>query len=130
MKLLLDTHILLWSLLDPDRLTPEVRALLQDEKVEVWYSPITLWEILLLGQKARVILRPDPETFVRDMLVTVPLREAPLSGEIAIRSRNLALPHEDPADRFLIATALVYELDFATADDRILSARPCRILAC
>lgn len=50
-------------------------------------------------------------------------------NEVALRSREVALPHDDPADRFLVATALVYELTLVTADATLLDARPCPLLA-
>ena len=49
--------------------------------------------------------------------------------EVALRSREVALPHDDPADRFLVATALVYDLTLITADADILGRRACPVLA-
>ena len=122
MKLLLDTHIFLWSLLEPERLSPDVAAALEDPRNEIWLSPIVIWEVLILADKGRVILEPDAETWVRRVLQAIPFREAPLTFEVAIRSRTVALPHQDPADRFLAATAIVYGLTLVTADTRLLRA--------
>lgn len=61
-------------------------------------------------------------------MARTPLHEAALVHEVALRSREVALPHDDPADRFLVATALVYELTFVTADEQILDAKPCALL--
>jgi PIN domain nuclease of toxin-antitoxin system len=58
----------------------------------------------------------------------VPFREAPLTGEVAIQSRHVNLPYQDPVDRFLVATALVYDLTLVTADERILNTRAVRVL--
>ena len=60
MKLLLDTHVLLWSALEPDQLSADIRAKLEDLQNELWLSPITLWEIHLLAEKKRIALKPDP----------------------------------------------------------------------
>ena len=53
--------------------------------------------------------------------ISIPFKEAPLNHEVAIRSRKMELTRHDPADRFLIATALVYDLTLITADDRLLA---------
>ncbi|MFH2219588.1 MAG: type II toxin-antitoxin system VapC family toxin [Pseudomonadota bacterium] len=122
MKLLLDTHILLWSLLDPARLTGKVASELENPANELWLSPITTWEILILVEKGRVVLDTDPSTWIRDVLKKIPVRKAPINHEISIQSRSLNLSHEDPADRFLAATAMVYDLTLVTADERLLTA--------
>ena len=54
------------------------------------------------------------------------MNDAPLSREVAVRSRSVRLDHEDPADRFLAATAEVYELTLVTADDRVLRGKGLR----
>jgi PIN domain nuclease of toxin-antitoxin system len=119
-KLLLDTHIWLWSLLEPERLTQRVAAELQSPDNELWLSPISSWEAYLLVERGRVVVDGDPGRWVGDLLRATPQREAPLTHEVAIQSRRMALPHPDPADRFLAATAKVYELTLVTADDRLL----------
>jgi PIN domain nuclease of toxin-antitoxin system len=128
MKLLLDTHIFLGSLLEPGRLTPAVARVLQDPTNELWLSPIMVWEVLILAEKGRVVLRQEPSTWIRQALGIVPFREAPLTGEVAIQSRHVNLPYQDPVDRFLVATALVYDLTLVTADERILNTRAVRVL--
>jgi len=79
-----------------------------------------VWEVLVLAEKGRVNLRPDPVAWVRNVLQTIPFREAPLTHEVAIHSREMEVPHPDPADRFLAATALVYGLTLVTADVHLL----------
>ena len=123
MKLLLDTHILLWSLLEASRLTKRVAAELENASNELWVSPLSVWEIITLAEKGRVILEPDPSTWIRKVFSTVPLKEALLNNEIAIRSRRVALAHKDPVDRFLAATAVVYDLTLVTADERLLRSQ-------
>ena len=129
MKLLLDTHIWLWSLLEPERLAPKVRAELESPGVEVWLSPISVWEALMLAERGRVAVGADPANWVEDLVRATPRREAPLTHEVAVQSRRLALPHQDPADRFLVATAMVYDLVLVTADERLLHARAVGLLA-
>ena len=119
MRLLLDTHIWLWGLLDPSRLGRRTAAALDDPDNELWLSPISIWETLMLAERRRVVLQPDPERWVRACLERLPLREAPLNAEVAMASRALRIPSDDPADRFLAATARVYELTLVTADSRL-----------
>ncbi len=120
MKLLLDTHVLLWSLLDPAKLTRQVAIELENPSNELWLSPISIWEIIILVEKGRVVLDADPITWVRDVLRKIPVKEASLNYEVSIQSRMLDLSHEDPADRFLAATAVVYDLTLVTADERLI----------
>ena len=60
MNYLLDTHIWLWSALDPTHLSRQVRRALDDARNELWLSPITVWEALVLARKKRVVLEPTP----------------------------------------------------------------------
>lgn len=118
MKLLLDTHIWLWSLKEPERLGKRVRDELRDNANERWLSPISTWEALLLNAKGRLRLPSDLPEWVRR--ATGPFREAPLTHEISLVSRQLAVAHRDPADRFLVATAKVLDLTLVTADVTLL----------
>ena len=119
MKLLLDTHVWLWGLLDPGRLRPETARVLASSDNERWLSPISVWETLLLGGRGRLRLNPDPEAWVRAQLQRAVVRHAPVDQEVAIQSRRLRTSHEDPADRFIAATARVHELTLVTADARL-----------
>ena len=119
MRVLLDTHIWLWALLEPERLdTPTARRLDRADS-ELWLSPISVWEAHLLAERGRLELDRPPAMWLDDALRRVPLRDAPVTREIAIRSREVGLDHDDPADRFLAATAAVYDLVLLTADDRL-----------
>ena len=129
MKLLLDTHIWLWSALDPGRLSPRARRALDDPGNELWLSPISVWETLVLARKKRVALDPTPEQWVRRALAELPIHEAHLNHEVAIRSETVKLGHDDPADRLLVATALVHDLTLVTADRRLLKSRQVATLA-
>lgn len=128
MRLLLDTHIWLWSLLEPARLAKLVAAELENPDNELWLSPISLWEVLILVEKRRVVLDLDPAAWIRRVLARVPFKEAPLNHEVALKSRSLSLDHQDPADRFLAATALIYDLTLVTADERLLHSKELHIL--
>ncbi len=129
MRLRLDTHIWLWSALEPSLLAPKVRHILDDSRNELWLSPISVWETLVLARKKRIALEPTPEAWVRRALRDLPLHDAPLNHEIALRSETLRLGHGDPADRFLVATALVHDLTLLTADRTLIRNRHVPTLA-
>ena len=129
MKLLLDTHIWLWALLDPDRLSASVRAALSSSENELWLSPISVWEATLLAERGRVRVASDAQTWVRQLLDAMPWREATVTNDVAIMSRQLTLSHQDPADRFLAATARVMGLTLVTADERLLGSTEYDVMA-
>ena len=120
-RLLLDTHIWLWALLEPERLAASVRAALESPKNELWLSPISVWEATVLAERGRIAINAAPAEWVREMVRAIPRREAPLTHDIAVASREVALSHQDPADRFLAATARVLGLTLVTADERLLA---------
>jgi PIN domain nuclease of toxin-antitoxin system len=117
LRILLDTHIWLWAYLEPRRLGPRLLRDLRNEANELWLSPISTWEALTLHEKGRIRLPGDIDEWLRS--ATVATHEAPLTHEIALAASRLSL-HQDPADRFLAATAQVLDLVLATADQRLL----------
>ncbi len=119
--LLLDTHVWLWSLLDPDRVSRQARTLLGSSDATLHVSPISLWETLLLAERGRLTLRPNASSWLQEALVLSPVTETPLNVDVALASRSIDLPHQDPADRFIAATAKVYCLTLVTADTRLLT---------
>ena len=129
MKLLLDTHIWLWGLLEPERLAPKVRKALQAQENELWLSPISVWEALVLVERGRLTVTRPAAEWVEQMVQALPRREAPLTHEIALVSRQMALSHQDPADRFIAATAKVMGVTLVTADQRLLHSKEYAVLA-
>jgi len=130
-NLLLDTHIWLWCHVELERLSTRVAAALGDDGNQLWLSPITIWEFLLLAERGRLRVRGGETAadWVKAALSRVPMQDAPLTREVAIRSRSVRIDHEDPADRFLAATADVYELTLVTSDERVLRGKGYRTLA-
>lgn len=126
--LLLDTHIWLWSLIAPQRLSPEVREAITRPGRTLWLSAISAWEAHLLAERGRIQVDSSPRVFVQQALRSAPIQEAPLTADIAVASRSVALPHRDPADRFIVATALVRGLVLVTADADILRSRAVDVL--
>jgi PIN domain nuclease of toxin-antitoxin system len=117
LNLLLDTHIWIWSKLDPKRLGKRAAEELSTGSNELWLSPVSVWEALTLMHKGRIRVQ-NPFAWVER--AADQLREAPLTQEIVRVGFALSLPHSDPADRFLAATAKVLSLTLVTADQRLL----------
>jgi PIN domain nuclease of toxin-antitoxin system len=127
-NLLLDTHVWLWGLLEPERISKKARAALEAPDTQVHLSPISVWEALLLVELGRVRVTGTAASFVRGALESAPFIEAPLTLAVAFESRRLALDTADPADRFLAATAAVHELTFVTADRKLQRIPGVRVL--
>jgi PIN domain nuclease of toxin-antitoxin system len=90
---------------------------LNDAENELWLSPISMWEALTLHYKGRIRIKEDLEEWLT--LATAGTQEAPFTHEIVLAARQLSM-HQDPADRFLVATAQVLDLTLVTADERLL----------
>ena len=128
MGLLLDTHIWLWGLLEPERLSGSVKRALASREGDLRLSPVSVWEALLLAERGRVTLEPDPPRWLRNAMSIVPISEAPMTVDVALASRSVDVEHRDPADRFIVATAKVYGLKLVTADARLLRCRDIEVL--
>jgi PIN domain nuclease of toxin-antitoxin system len=128
MKFLLDTHIFVWSNLNPSRISRRAAKVIADPRNELWISPVTTWEIIFLHRKGRLNLKDGPVSWISTALSRMPFREAPLTHEVALASDAVVLPHRDPADTFLAATAKVYDLTLATADDNLLKGKGYAVL--
>ena len=115
MRLLLDTHIWRWSLASPEKLGRRLRTAIARRGTDLWLSPVSIWELLVLAERGRIRLVPEPRQWIATALASTPASEAPLTHQVAIRSREVLLDNEDPADRFLVATALVFDLTLALA---------------
>lgn len=120
MKLLLDTHIWLWYLQGSERLSANLQQVMASSDTELWLSPVSIWETIVLAEKGRIKLSSDPVIWVKKYLRSLDFKEARLTYEIAIRSRQIELSHQDPADRFIAATAIELDLVLATVDRRLL----------
>jgi PIN domain nuclease of toxin-antitoxin system len=118
LKLLLDTHIWIWSVAEPKQLSRRVKHELEDRDNELWLSPVSTWEVLLLHAQGRIQVHGNAREWVAR--ATTFMREAPLTHEIVAAAQELPLLHQDPADRFLAATAAVLGLTLVTADRRLL----------
>ncbi len=129
MKLLLDTHIWIWSYLEPHKISSEVTRELANPGNDRFLSAVSVWEAIVLLEKKRIQFKKDFGEWFRDSKEELGLVEVPVSWDVAHELRFTILGHRDPADRFLVATANVYDLTLVTADVRLLGVPGIRVLA-
>ena len=127
MKLLLDTHIWLWALGNPAKLSKRVRTEIENPSNQIWVSSVSTCEALMLNAKHRIQLPADLEAWLTR--ATSYSQEAPLTHESAFEAHRLPLPHKDPADRFLAATAKLLGLVLVTQDPELLGLGDIQTLA-
>jgi PIN domain nuclease of toxin-antitoxin system len=118
-KLLLDTHIWLWSTLEPQRLSRRVHKALADPANDLWLSPVSVGELIVLLRKGRLRLPNEVAAWVAKTMQDLELTEAPLTVEVALAIASINFPHGDPADHFLAATAKVFDLTLVTGDEQL-----------
>lgn len=106
MRLLLDTHVLLWSLLEPARLTPSTAALVADPDHEVRASVVCAWEIALKQSLGKLELPGPAESWLRSATAAMGVEWLDITAEHAVRVRSLPWHHRDPFDRLLVAQAM------------------------
>lgn len=128
MKLLLDTHIWLWSLRDQKRLPRRAARELASPKNELWLSPISVWETVSLLELGRLKVKGDAWRWLDQILAAGVFRDASFTRAVAAKCAEVQLPHRDPADRQLVASALVHGLTLVTADPRLLDNAQCALL--
>jgi PIN domain nuclease of toxin-antitoxin system len=114
-KLLLDTHLLLWAAGQPERLSTNARALLDDPANELLFSAASLWEVAIKTSLARADFRADPR-LLRRGLIDNGYVELPITSEHAVAIDGLPDIHRDPFDRILIAQATVEGILLLTVD--------------
>lgn len=118
--ILLDTHVMLWLRAGDRRLGAHVLEEIESawQRNEISVSAISFWEVAMLRSKGRIAFTEEVALWRREQLAQGVV-EAPVNGEIAVRAANLANFHSDPADRFIVATAMQGHT-LVTADQRIL----------
>jgi len=123
--IVLDTHVLLWLISGDEKLGLKSRAFidkaLHENKVAI--SAITFWEVALLQQKKRIEFNQDVQEWRKELL-GMGVVEIAISGELSVFSTTLEGFHADPADRFIVASAIMKHATLLTADNNILNWKP------
>jgi len=115
MKLLLDTHLLLWAAGEPDRLSVRARSLMEDQDNDLVFSAASLWEVTIKAGLGRADFQIDPH-LLRRGLIENGYEELPVTGQHALAVGQLPDVHRDPFDRILVAQATVEGLLLLTHD--------------
>jgi PIN domain nuclease of toxin-antitoxin system len=132
MRLLLDTHVLVWWLLGEGALAPAQEAALESAETRgeiLGLAAISMWEIAKLCERARLVLATTPDSFLERVEMDARLAVLPLDARVALESTRLGPRfHRDPADQLIAATARVHGLRLVTADERIRASRAVAVL--
>ena len=118
MKLLLDTHLLLWAAGSPDRLPELARSLFEDPGNELLFSAASLWEIAIKRGLGRSDFQVDARVLRRGLLDNG-YDELAVTSEHAVAIDSLPPIHRDPFDRILVAQSLVEGITLVTADETV-----------
>ena len=119
MKLLLDTHIFLWFILDDERLPELMRASIEAESNEVFLSTVSVWEIAIKYQLNRLPLPKPPGIYIPEQRATNRIQSLPLDEASAVHLQQLPPYHSDPFDRMLICQAITHDLMLVSVDGKI-----------
>jgi len=115
MKLLIDTHLLLWAAGEPERLSHAARALIEDPHHELLFSAASLWELAIKRTLGRGDFRVEPRLLRRGLLDNG-YAELAISSEHAVAIEALPPIHKDPFDRILVAQSIVEGITLLTSD--------------
>jgi PIN domain nuclease of toxin-antitoxin system len=116
MNLLLDTHVVLWAALEPERLRADCRAALEDRTNQVHVSAVSAWEMAIKQSLGKLELSLPAEQWLPKVLRKTGFDSLSVDVASALRVRSLPWHHRDPFDRLLVAQALQSGLTLATHD--------------
>ena len=116
MKLIVDTQVWLWTLVDDARLGRDARKILSARKNEPLLSAASAWEIAIKFRLGKLPLPADPEAFVPSRLLRDRIGSLPVDVRHALRVASLPALHRDPFDRLLVAQGQIEDLPILTAD--------------
>lgn len=115
MKLLLDTHLLLWAAGEPERLSAQARTLMESPEHELVFSAASLWEVAIKSGLGRDDFKLDASVLRRGLIENGYL-ELPIGGDHVVAVASLPSLHRDPFDRLLVAQAQVEGITLLTSD--------------
>jgi PIN domain nuclease of toxin-antitoxin system len=120
MNYLVDTHVLLWSFIEPEKISENIRSILLDEDNDIYYSPINLWEISIkYGLKKLYLNGLTPEAFFEELDNSYYLCKE-IDNVNVITNYKLPMYHKDPFDRFLIWEAIRNDLILLSFDNTLI----------
>jgi PIN domain nuclease of toxin-antitoxin system len=117
-KLLLDTHLLLWAAGKPERLSKKARALIEKDEHELFFSSASLWEIVIKRNLGRDDFKADARILRRGLLDNG-YSELPIASDHVVAVDGLPQHYKDPFDRVLVAQAIVEGITLVTSDPTV-----------
>ncbi len=130
MLVLCDTHVLIWAVLAPEKLSGKATSRLEEARAEgqLACADISLWEIAMLLDRGRLRSPLPADVFLSKLCKALQLQILPITPKIAATAQSGVFNHGDPADRLIAATALVHDLELMTADGELQSLAGLRTL--
>lgn len=116
MKVLLDTHVFLWWIIDSPQLPPRVRELISDGGNELFLSAASCWEIAIKARLGKITLPARPDVYIADQMTENAVQGLAIEASHAFQVFHLPPHHRDPFDRMLIAQAQLENLSIITSD--------------
>ncbi len=126
MRLLLDTHVLIWSVSAPEQLSDELQAIIRDPGNDLFVSLVSLWEVIIKLRVGKLRLRLEELDRTMDQQ---DITRLPLMHHHLAQVEGLPMHHGDPFDHLLIAQAICEDLILVTRD-REMAAYPVRLMPC
>lgn len=119
MKILLDTHVFLWMISAPEKLSRTAKQLLKSEENEIYLSTVSGWEIAIKFQIGKLRLPDKPDVYIPQQMKENSLEILPIEMSHAVNIYNLPDIHKDPFDRLLISQGQIENLPILTDDEKI-----------
>jgi PIN domain nuclease of toxin-antitoxin system len=117
-KLLLDTHLLLWAAAEPVKVPAGARKLMEDLGNELLFSSASIWEVIIKRASGRTDFQPDARSFRRNLIDNGYI-ELPIVSDHVLALEGLPRIHKDPFDRILVAQATAEGITLLTVDSRV-----------
>jgi PIN domain nuclease of toxin-antitoxin system len=117
-KILLDTHIFLWALTEPNRLGEKTRSLLKSKENQLYFSAASSWEISIKVGLGKLPLPEPPNKYISSRMASLKIMPLDVKHYHTFIVYKLPLHHRDPFDRILIATAIAENIDLVSADEQ------------
>jgi PIN domain nuclease of toxin-antitoxin system len=115
-KLLLDTQVFVWMLMDPDKLAPRTRSELEDADNELMLSAASVWELANKYRESTLLLPVEPRHYLPAQMAKLGINVLDITASHVIQCAELALYHRDQVDRLLIAQGIVEQIPLVTPD--------------
>ena len=119
MKALIDTHVFLWVITTPEKLSKKALQIIENRSNDIFLSPVSCWEIVIKYQINKLDLPKDPNGLILEQIKESEIKILPITAEHAVNILHLPLLHKDPFDRLLISQARVEKLPIITYDSLI-----------